>query len=403
MNMQDSVKLTDSLALPGGAVLKNRMVKSAMSDSLGDGRGRPVTEQVRLYERWAEGGIALSIIGEVQVDPGYPEKPGNLVLSEAADFEGLRQLTQRARANGTHIWPQLGHAGALAHADASQPAGPSALDLPGLQCRAMTLEEIRALPGKYASAAQRAQEAGFTGVQIHAGHGFLLSQFLSPLFNQRDDEYGGSVENRIRLILDIIIAVRAAVGAGFPVAIKINTSDMLEGGLTEQDALKIVALLDSTSLDLIELSGGTYFPGAKSCSDSSVKQGAYFEAFAARAQQLTDIPLMVTGGIKNRRQAAELLSSGKADLVGLARAMVLEPQLPLLWSKDSDTGELVFPRFATNPPGGVTAWYTLRLTALAKDSEADFDMPLEEAIDVYEARDKLRSAEWRQWFNTLSV
>lgn len=181
------------LKLPCGVVLNNRIVKAAMSDSLGDGRGNATEAQTRLYERWAQGGVALSLIGEVQGTPHYPEKPGNLVLTPSADKQALQELAQRGSINGTHVWPQLGHAGALSYLPISQPTGPSALDLAELKCAGMSIEDIESLPTMYANAALIAKSVGFGGVQIHAGHGFLLSQFLSPLFNHRIDEYGGSV------------------------------------------------------------------------------------------------------------------------------------------------------------------------------------------------------------------
>lgn len=349
-------QLSDAIQLPSGAVLKNRIVKSAMSDSLGDGTGNPTAAQIRLYERWAQSGLALSVIGEVQSDPRYPEKPGNLMLWEHSDKDSLRELTARASANGAHIWPQLGHGGALSHAPVYQPKGPSALHIGDFKCDGMTLEEVQALPETYARSAALAKEVGFTGVQIHAGHGFLLSQFLSPLFNRREDQYGGSVAARARIVTEIIATVREAVGPSFPIGIKINTSDLLEGGLTQKDALETIKLLDQTSLDLIELSGGTYFPGAKSSSDNAAK-GPYYLDFAAQARQVTSIPLMVTGGLKSWEEAVDALSSGSTDLIGVARATILNPSLASDWQEGK--GDPVFPRFSTNPPGGITAWYTL--------------------------------------------
>lgn len=180
-------RLALPLDLPCGVRLKNRLVKSAMSDSLGDGAGNPTEAQMRLYERWAEGGAALSLIGEVQTSPHYPEKPGNLLLAPGADLSALKELARRGSKNGAHIWPQLGHAGALAHGPISAPKGPSPLDVEGLKSDGMSLDEIHDLPQAYAQAATLAQEAGFGGVLIHAGHGFLFSQFLSPLFNHRTD------------------------------------------------------------------------------------------------------------------------------------------------------------------------------------------------------------------------
>lgn len=388
-----------TLKLPCGAVIKNRLIKSAMSDSLADGQGNPTNEQARLYERWAEGGVGLSIVGEVQVDPRFPEKPGNLVLGAHSNIKALQALTSRASIDETHIWPQLGHAGGLAYSPIGQPKGPSALKVGGFHCLGMTEEEVAALPGMYARAAEIAKKSGFTGVQIHAGHGFLLSQFLSPLFNRRTDQYGGAIEARSKIIVTIIEKVRNVVGCAFPIGIKINTSDQIEGGLTQEDALKAILILDQTSIDLIELSGGSYFPGAKSCSDSA-STGPYFVGFAEKARRLTRIPLVVTGGFKTRDQVLNALSAGTFDSVGLGRALALIPDLPTLWLKGTGT-EPNFPRFESPPQGGVTAWYTMLLTAISNDNEKDFSLDLLVAIQNYENRDKARIMKWLTKYNQV--
>jgi len=391
-----AARLFQPLELPCGVVLKNRIAKSAMSDSLGDGYGNPTPVQTRLYERWAEGGVAVSIIGEVQGNPHFVEKPGNLLLGTGHDQAAFEELARRGSANGTHLWLQLGHAGAMAYPPISTPRGPSALDLPGLACAAMTRREILDLPGEFARTASLARSLGFGGVQIHAAHGFLLSQFLSPLFNRRDDEFGGSIENRMRLLHDTIAEVRAAVGPGFPVAVKLNSSDQLQGGLEQADALKVVAALDGTSLDLIDISGGTYFPGAKSASDST-GGGPYFLDFARRARPLTKIPLMLTGGFKTLEQAVDAVSGGAIDVVGLARALVLEPDLAKTWQAGSRHNPQ-FPKFASPPEGGITAWYSMRLTQLAEDRETAAPLNLAAALESYEARDAMRTTLWQRRF-----
>lgn len=391
--------LRDPVELPCGTQLKNRIVKSAMSDSLGDGTGNPTEAQMHLYQRWAEGGTALSLIGEVQTTPYYPEKPGNLVLIRGADIKALRSLATRGSVNGAHIWPQLGHAGALAHEPVSSPKGPSALDVDGLTCAELTLTEIQDLPAAYAASATLAKEAGFGGLQIHAGHGFLFSQFLSPLFNHRTDEYGGSVEGRFRVIGEVIDAVRQAVGNSYPVAIKINSSDMLEGGLTGDDALHVVRLLNETSVDLIDISGGTYFPGAASSSDNASSSGPYFVDFARRARTVTSIPIMLTGGFRSKEQAVSAIEAGSADAIGLGRAMAINPSLANTWLSDSgDDPE--FPRFDAPPRGAVTAWYTMRLTAIGEGSEHNFTMSAADALALYDTRDAERNHRWNKHFGT---
>ncbi|MEM5473081.1 NADH:flavin oxidoreductase/NADH oxidase family protein [Hoeflea sp. AS60] len=384
--------LFQPLELPCGTVLKNRIAKSAMSDSLGDGYGNPTGAQIRLYERWAEGGIAVSIIGEVQGNPNYAEKPGNLLLDPNSDKAEFEKLARRGATNGAKLWLQLGHAGAMAHPPISTPKGPSALDLSGLTCAALTAREIEDLPGEFARTAALAKSLGFGGVQIHAAHGFLLSQFLSPLFNRRGDAYGGSLENRMRLLLDVIEEVRNAVGPGFPVALKLNSSDQLQGGFEESESLKVMSALDQTSIDLIDISGGTYFPGAKSASDSA-GGGPYFLDFAKRARTLTTKPLMLTGGFKTLEQAGNAVSDGYVDVVGLARALVLVPDLANHWQRGT-AATPDFPRFVSPPEGGVTAWYTMRLTGIGEDREATQSQDLETAIRDYEARDMQRIGLW---------
>jgi 2,4-dienoyl-CoA reductase-like NADH-dependent reductase (Old Yellow Enzyme family) len=394
--MQQPGILFEPLKLPCGVALKTRIAKSAMSDSLGDGTGHPTVEQIRLYQRWAEGGLAVSIIGEVQGNAGYAEKPGNLVLNETSDLDRFRELAQRGGENDTQLWLQLGHAGALAYAPTSTPKGPSALDLPSLRCAELTIDEIHQLPSEFARTARLARQAGFGGVQIHAAHGFLLSQFLSPLFNKRRDGYGGAIANRMRLLLESIEATRAAVGLDFPVAVKLNSSDQLEGGFDEEDALEVVAALDRSSIDLIDISGGTYFPGAKSASDGAGR-GPYFLEIAKRARAVTTKPLMLTGGFKTRTRAEEAVASGAVDIVGLARTLVLEPSLPDLWKSDQKP-EPIFPRFSDAPKGGITAWYTMRLTEIGADKESPAFGDLGQAIRDYEARDQARTEIWLRHF-----
>ena len=401
--MPDNDVLYEPLTLPCGAVLKNRIIKSAMSDSLGDGTGHPTPEQCRVYQRWAHGGLAAAIIGEVQGNSDFCEKPGNLVLNEKSDMDKFRNLSQKGSENGALIWMQLGHAGALAYAPTSKsPKGPSALHIDDLKCDELSIEEILQLPHEFARTAQLAKQAGFGGVQIHAAHGFLLSQFLSPLFNKRTDDYGGKdVNNRMRLLLAVIQAVRGAVGPSFPIALKLNSSDQLEGGLTEEESLEVLSKLDQSTIDLVDISGGTYFPGAKNASDATTSRGdPYFLHFAKRAKKVSKIPLMLTGGFKSQAQAIDSIKSGAVDVVGMARAFVLEPNLPKIWQSESNSLQPKFPRFAMPAPeGGITAFYTMRITHLGMDKEGTEIGDLHDALQEYDARDKERTDVWLKYFN----
>ena len=388
------------LELPCGVILQNRLAKAAMSDSLGDGVGNPTETQMRLYERWAEGGIGLSIIGEVQGDPNFAEKPGNLVLTEDAKLDLFRTLARRGACGETQIWLQLGHAGAMTYAPTGTPKGPSAIDIPELKSDALSVTEIRELPQRFAETARLGRNLGFGGVEIHAAHGFLLSQFLSPLFNRRHDAYGGSIQNRMRLLMEVIEAVRGAVGPFFPVGVKLNATDQLEGGLVPKEALEVVAALNEMSVDLIDISGGTYFPVAASASDTTVT-GAYFVHFARAARDRTQVPLMVTGGFKTRAEAIEAITAGSADVIGLARSLVLDPSLPHRWRSGAfeRQGDIRFPRFDNPPEGGITAWYTMLLTDIGEDRESQ-SVNLPKAVTTYEARDAERTDRWRKHFNT---
>jgi len=364
-----------------GVTLKNRLVKAT-------------DEQVALYRRWVSGGAALSIVGEVQVDPRYPEKPGNLVLGGDANDESLRRLAGVVASSGAHIWPQLGHAGAMADPRVADPVGPSRLELDDVACREMTVAEIEALPEVYGRAARRAADLGFTGVEIHAAHGFLLSQFLSPLFNQRRDRYGGSIEARSRVILEVVDRVRQVTSPGFAVGVKINATDELVDGFDQADALAVIEMLGAHGVDLVDVSGGTYFPGAASSSDRP-SSGPYYAGFARRARQVTDATLMLTGGFRTRRDAEMLISDGTVDLVGLARPMVLDPDLAHHWTGGGGE-DPVFPRFASSPPGGVTAWYTMQLTALAQGLRPTDDSTPDSALAEYDERDDRRAVRWRR-------
>ena len=367
-----------------------------MSDSLGNGQGNPTQTQMRLYERWAEGGIGLSIIGEVQGGSEHAEKPGNLVLNDGSDTAALKELTRRATANQAHLWAQLGHAGAMTDTAIGSRKGPTALELPGLKCDALSAAEIAALPDTFARAARIARDLGFTGVEVHSAHGFLLSQFLSPLFNRRTDAYGGSIRNRMRLLMEVIEAVRGAVGPSFAVSVKLNATDQLEGGLTPQQSLEVVAAQAGTGSALLDISGGTNYPGAQSASDAG-GSGAYFLDFGLAARERTRVPLMVTGGFKTRAAALAALSEGAAEVVGLARALVLDPNLPNHWRIDNGSAP-VFPRFFDPTEGGITAWYTMRFTELGEESEGG-QMSLLDAVERYNARDAERAVRWRRRFS----
>ncbi|NKF21210.1 NADH:flavin oxidoreductase/NADH oxidase family protein [Solimonas marina] len=341
--------LAQPLNLPCGARLTNRICKAAMTEGLADAQLRPTPRLGELYRRWAEGGAGLLLTGNVQIDRRVLERPGNVAIDPApANAETLRRLRDWARAGtvaGNHLWMQISHAGRQSPWYVTrQPLAPSAVQLKLLanyaKPRALREDEIVDFIGRYARVAQTARDAGFTGVQIHSAHGYLLSSFLSPITNQRRDAWGGSLENRARMLIETIRATRKAVGNDFPVALKLNSDDFRKGGFTHDECLQLVRWLNDEKLDLLELSGGTYeqprllgYIGKASEAvgeqrQSTQQREAYFLDYAADVRKIATMPLMVTGGFRTRAGMEEALNSGAVDVVGLGRPLCGEPDLP---------------------------------------------------------------------------
>jgi 2,4-dienoyl-CoA reductase-like NADH-dependent reductase (Old Yellow Enzyme family) len=281
----------------------------------------------------------LLISGNIMIDRAHLGEPKNVVLDDGSDLEAFRRWTRAARAHGTHFWAQLNHPGKQTPKFLTpEPLAPSAVPLGGgleqafNPPRAMTEEDIQAAIARFARCAQLAKEVGFTGVQIHGAHGYLVSQFLSPLHNQRTDRWGGSFENRLRFVLEVYRAVRAAVGAGYPVAIKLNSADFQKGGFSEEESMQVVEALEREGIDLVEISGGTYespaMVGAQAPVKASTQQReAYFLAYAEQVRRRVRTPLMVTGGFRSTAGVEAALASGATDLVGVARPLAVEPAL----------------------------------------------------------------------------
>jgi 2,4-dienoyl-CoA reductase-like NADH-dependent reductase (Old Yellow Enzyme family) len=346
-----SVTISSPLTLPCGAVLKNRLAKGAMTEGLGDARNKATGGHVRLYRRWAEGGAGMLLTGNVQVDRRYLERPGNVAIDGAQSNEAIAALREYAKAgteNGTHLWMQISHAGRQTPALVNkEPVGPSgkALDMPGAQFgkpRALSGTEIEDVIARFAHAAAVARDTGFTGVQIHGAHGYLISEFLSPDVNTRTDEWGGSLENRARLLLETVRAVRRAVGAGFPVSVKLNSADFQRGGFSHEDSIRVAAWLDAEGLDLLEISGGTYEQPrlvglddmtlhpekAEVRRESTIAREAYFLEYAKDIRAAVKMPLMVTGGFRMLTGMNAALGSGTMDVVGIARPLCVDPAIP---------------------------------------------------------------------------
>ena len=345
--------LEKTLILPCGAEIVNRLAKAAMTEGLATANGLPTPELDRLYGLWSDGGAGMLLSGNIQVDRDHLERPGNVVVDRQPDTQMQAALASWAKAatrNGNHFWGQISHAGRQTQKIINpNPKAPSAvkLNLPGGQFGqpvALTISEIEEVVQRFGVCARALKQAGFTGVQVHAAHGYLLSEFLSPRSNQRSDKYGGSLANRARALLECVAEVRAAVGAEFPVAVKLNSADFHKGGFAFEESLQVAQWLQDASVDLIEISGGTYEqpkllgiagieeeepqPIFKSASSTQIRE-AYFVDFALAMRAKVSIPLMVTGGFRRRATMLQALDSGSADLIGLGRPMCVLTDAPI--------------------------------------------------------------------------
>lgn len=335
-------KLFEPLRLPNGVVIPNRVAKAAMEENLADEDHAPGDALITLYRRWADGGAGLIITGNVMVDRYALTGPAGVVLENDRHLSRFKAWADACRCNGAQAWMQINHPGRQLLAAMRQPArGPSAVavDIPGLskafaQPRALNELEIEALIERYANTAALAERAGFTGVEVHAAHGYLFSQFLSPLTNRRDDQWGGSLENRARILLRTLKAIRNRVAPSFCVAVKLNSADFQRGGFDATDAAGVVEMLNEMAVDLVELSGGSYESPAmqgQTRDGSTLAREAYFLEFAEKIGQIARMPLMVTGGVR-RKAVAERVVNGSVSVVGLATALAIEPELPRQWT-----------------------------------------------------------------------
>ncbi|MGW1764477.1 oxidoreductase [Streptomyces sp. NPDC002073] len=341
--------LLSPLTFPNGSTVGNRMCKAAMEESLAEKGQLPGERVLRLYRRWARGGAGLQITGNVMVDRRALTSPGTIVLDGESPLEPFVRWAEAAKSRGTKVWMQINHPGRQVGAEMPGVSlAPSAVPVSlgrhshrFARPTAMTESDILATIERFAATAQRAEAAGFDGVQIHAAHGYLLSQFLSPLVNLREDDWGGSLENRARLLVEVVKAVRASVSSSTAVSIKINSSDFQRGGFETSDAVAVLGLLEELRVDLVELSGGTVESPVSAVLDGAADERtlAREARFMEMARQLVDaklsIPLMLTGGIARRPVAETVLAQG-FSMVGMASALATSPDLPLRWATDED-------------------------------------------------------------------
>lgn len=334
------------LILPNGSVLPNRITKAAMEENMADSGQLPGDAIRKLYAAWADGGAGLIITGNVMIDGRALTGPGGIVLEAGVPLAPFRQWAQEARRGGAQVWMQLSHPGRQTPADLggnAWSASDIALDL-GKHSKlfprpkAMSEAEIAEVIARFAESARMAEEAGFTGVEIHAAHGYLLSQFLSPLSNRRVDRWGGSLHNRVRLLVETVKAVRAAVSPGFCVAVKLNSADFQRGGFDADNAERVVWMLNELPVDLVEISGGSYESPAmqgRAADGRTLAREAYFLEFAHDLAATASMPVMTTGGIRRRAVAEQVLAGGIA-VAGMATALAMVPDLPARWRAGQD-------------------------------------------------------------------
>ncbi len=317
----------------GSLTIPNRFVRSATQDYMAAADGVATPRQVKLYSRLAEGEIGLIISGHAFVQPSGQASPRQLAVYDDRFVAGLSRIVEAVHRFPSRLFLQIAHAGRQTKEKlcGCVPVSPSAVYDPvsKVMPRELSGAEIRTLIGDFVQAARRAKDAGFDGVQLHVAHGYLLSSFLSPHTNRRQDDWGGRLENRVRVAVEILSETKALLGTGFPVIAKLNSTDFMDDGLTLDDAVGAAGLLAAAGLDGIEMSGGmaeagrgSIWPGLR-----SEKDEGYFVESAARLKSAVPVPVFGLGGIRTMAVAEEIISQGRADLVSMSRPFIRDPFL----------------------------------------------------------------------------
>lgn len=381
--MSHTLPLNQPLRLPNGQVLRNRLAKSAMSETLGTYGNHATPKLVALYRRWAASGIGLMFTGNVMIDRRALGEPGNVVIEDESDMPLLQQWARAATDQGAALWVQLNHPGkqspkGLNASNLSPSAIPFREDMAAFfdTPREASADEIRDIIRRFGRSAAICKKAGFSGVQIHGAHGYLVSQFLSPHHNQRTDHWGGGADNRRRFVMAVYAEIRKQVGPDFPVGIKLNSADFQRGGFTEEESIATIQALADAGIDLIEISGGTYEAPAMSGAfqkpqkATTAAREAYFLEFAEKVRSAVRVPLMVTGGFRTAEGMNAALRSGALDLVGVARLLAIDPDAPAALLQGRDSPYQVRPITTGIKPVdrmGIMEilWYTLQLGRIA--------------------------------------
>ena len=402
--------LFDPLVLPNGAVIPNRLCKAAMEENMSTYDHAPSEAHCRLYRSWADGGVGLVLSGNVMIDRRALTGPGGVILENDEHLDRFREWTRIGRSKGAHFWLQINHPGRQVLASLGQETvAPSAvpLELGALSRlfpvpREMTEDDIQDVIRRFARTSSLAEKAGFSGVEIHAAHGYLLSQFLSPLTNRRTDRWGGSLENRARLLIEVIKAVRTVVSPAFCVGVKVNSADFQRGGFDITDARRVLEMLNELPVDLVELSGGSYEAPAMqgdSRDGRTLAREAYFLEFAKDVVAAARMPLMVTGGIR-RREVAQRVLAGGVSMVGMASALAIEPGLPKRWRQTEDVNPGLRPITWRHKVLAARAYmasikYQMRATSLGKMTNPNVSPLLALIIERLDVAKRAR--QYRRW------
>ena len=433
------VMLGSEFKFPCGSVASGRLIKAAMTEAIANPENNHPSEKLQcLYRRWALGGGEKIILftGNVFVDKNHMERAANVVIDGKPNAELMKSLIEWRKAGtaaGNHFWMQLNHAGRATLPEInSEPLGPSnvLLDIPGgnyVPTKPMTEDDILRTIDQFADAAIAAKDAGFTGVQLHGAHGYLVSQFLSPHVNKRDDKWGGSLENRARMLLETLKEIRKAVGVKFPIGVKLNSADFQKGGFDFDDCKQVVAWLNELNIDLLELSGGTnehlkYFAADAWDEDedegvevrkSTKARESYFIDYAAEIKKTAKMPIMVTGGFRSRVAMVEALESGYTDFIGVGRPFCSEPDVAKYIIDGACAGFTPYENdlklgngfWGHNSPWmfirtlnvwGTAGWFFTQIARLGEGRDPDLRTGLIKRILEFKKRDAANLKKWKK-------
>ncbi len=375
--------LNTPFTLPCGAVLSNRIAKAALTERMAKANHLPDQRHHRLYEHWAKNGAGMILSGNILVDKRYLESAGNIVVEKDTPLAPFVDWVEKVQRHGQHFWVQLSHAGRQSSIFSTRkPVSASDVQLKklGMFGKPVPLSEsqIEDVIARFVHAASFCRKAGFTGVQFHGAHGYLISQFLSPRTNRRTDQWGGTIENRARLLFRIVEESRKVLGKDFPISVKLNSADFQRGGFEEKDSKYVIKALEARGVDLLEISGGTYERSAMvgvGMKESTRSREAYFLDFAKEVRSECNLPLMVTGGFRTRSVCEEALANDELDVVGFGRPFLLHEAFPRVFL-DGTLDRVEDPDFKIVDPKNADAaeagFYDFQIKRLAKGQPLHF-------------------------------